>query len=931
MNATPWPGWFYPRRMGKGHVRLWRAISILLFACGGTAPVVESRPPVEEPVVSEVEGEPEWAVRPLFRHGPAAIVTGSPGDALQLMVEGARVEVEGDELRWADSVSVDPIWCGTHVDGRYYFTSASGALYASDTFLGPLELLREGHFYLRSCLVRFGVHSVITGPGNLVLVGPGDRIAELPDSLSGRVVDAAFRSPTKGVVVVVPGDALFTKDLETFSPVDVGGRAVLESWPEEDRWVLVTDDGHFAIDEDGKAERLEGTFEPSFPRVPEDVEARLREASIARQPLAWTEAMPDRAGRLLLLRHDDERYGRPVDGAIQRWSADGLETVPAPEAIPRCFMGSWGSQPLWRCEGKASTWDGAWREIGEVGTVVAAHDGSSIATEGYCLPDGADERDRTICLYDGERWRHRTLEERWSLSDVLGEWVLLRSRRERRVISFADPTIDLRVELGEGLRVRSMGFDAEGGLWGRAGSDDGLVGFRGDPGEPVVPFALPEGTRELGMVDGRRGMAVGETLADVWVTRDGAETWEPLALPIQGEAANAPRRGHLRCGVSGCVLENAFVWGSPELLAAAASPGPMVVPPVREGEWPRWRTGRAEQTTVRCALEVRRDDAMAGYGYGDSSESTVGELSIEGQREEEPRLRWAFHAAGRSFEAESGRLPEAMARQLRNNLGNLLPLHLTPRLAIVDRCAIPMDSEEPDPPPVCGAPHVVRSGSVPEPLDLDLPEHVRAFFVGALPMPGGRLALRFAHEKEYQPSVEIVAVIDRDGRVERRRLYLFSQRGFARVLAVRGRDAGLAIGEPGTDGFAFHSVDRQREPVPLGVYPLGPLPVCRRSPGRTGTVALGDRWLLDAHLLLGEGRDGPAPGQYHEPIVALNGADSCLAGFAPRSPRPWTDEMIERPDPWVDIAIRRGTLQVRSVPAEGEAGDPVQCTLAAPE
>lgn len=78
-------------------------------------------------------------------------------------------------------------------------------------------------------------------------------------------------------------------------------------------------------------------------------------------------------------------------------------------------------------------------------------------------------------------------------------------------------------------------FDAGGGLFGigvghPSDGETPVIPVYAPPGEPLAEVTLPEGAFGFRMADGRHGIALGETLDKVWVSTDGARSWERLTL-----------------------------------------------------------------------------------------------------------------------------------------------------------------------------------------------------------------------------------------------------------------------------------------------------------------------------------------------------------------------------------------------------------------
>ncbi|MBK7156842.1 MAG: hypothetical protein IPH72_34615 [Sandaracinaceae bacterium] len=77
-----------------------------------------------------------------------------------------------------------------------------------------------------------------------------------------------------------------------------------------------------------------------------------------------------------------------------------------------------------------------------------------------------------------------------------------------------------------------------GSAWGTpSDGETPVIPVYAPPGEPLAEVTLPEGAFGFRMADGRHGIALGETLDKVWVSTDGARSWERLTLPGTGDVA----------------------------------------------------------------------------------------------------------------------------------------------------------------------------------------------------------------------------------------------------------------------------------------------------------------------------------------------------------------------------------------------------------
>jgi hypothetical protein len=904
-------------------------LSVIGSSCGGGGAERHTTPPVTVPPGAAAP----WEVRALFGYGQRGLVD-VDGEGVRFVADGVRVQVEGSDVRFAAEHVFDPFRCSRRVGAGYVFITESGALYTAAEFLGPLTLRRPSGPRVTSCLVSRGVMVLEEGHNDLLFVGLEGETWRAPEALRGQVVDAAFRDLRHGIVVVAPGVALLTRDNVTYAPLDFGGRTVVAAWPEADRWVVQTTDGWFAVDDAGQATALADPPDAARPPLSDALLARVFAAAQARQPAAFTDTLPGPDGRLLVRLAEDDDEGEPVDVSTATWSpGGGLRSLDAPRTD--CDVLEWGGRGLANCPDAIHVQDDAagWRTLGPSvdARIVTAADGSTFATLDEC--DGEHRRaaqltcGRTLRVHDGEGWRTRTLDERVDLLDVHGRHVLVRTRRTRAVqlLSMDSAAGDRTLSMPEPFTRLFLHFDAGGGIWGSAwGATEGgvtpTIAVYAPPGEALAEVSLPEEAFGFEMADGRHGMAVGDALDEVWVTSDGARSWERLALPGAGDVGGLElpvnERGGtspvLQCSALACRVHYTWVWGAPSVVASMDRASFVHVPSGEaESSAPlSWRADPAPaQPVVHCELPAYRDEGA----WSSRARRTTGFLGVDGEQ-----LRWAFHARGRAFEAVSGELSSAPIGVEELSNGALEPLLVTPRFALFDHRTQPMDSDEPDPDLEGGALRVVRAGGEPEPLELPVPDGLRVYVAALHPLPRGHSAVHFVSTRGDEVAHDIVAELDADGTVVRSRVYVLPPRGHVRWLAVDGPVPGLLVGGPGRAALSFHPVDGSTAaPVPPPEGAVARL--CGRTGGGLSVVAtdgLGPRLAVSTE-----------ESRFYSPVLRLDGDASCLLGFQPRPAAFWTSEPWEEVPRWLSFELQRGTLRVR---VSEPGSDPSQAIACAP-
>jgi hypothetical protein len=98
------------------------------------------------------------------------------------------------------------------------------------------------------------------------------------------------------------------------------------------------------------------------------------------------------------------------------------------------------------------------------------------------------------------------------------------------------------------------------------GTDGAPAVARGELGAKLSVHPLPAHAKAAAFVDRQRGMAIGNHLAEVWITLDGALSWSRLAVPVEGDPASVPLTEPPTCNLLSCSSGVLVTWADPRAL-----------------------------------------------------------------------------------------------------------------------------------------------------------------------------------------------------------------------------------------------------------------------------------------------------------------------------------------------------------------------------
>lgn len=608
-----------------------------LAACAAARPAGETTPSAAPTASAEALGAPLRAVlMPTVWEFESVADDGQGGSYTIGGSVRAHVRAD-NSVELSNDGALHPFVTQTRDGAHWFFVTRDGLMLRSEGYLGALERAGETEGRrIDAGFVSAGTVAARSADGRLWFGGTAPRAfrtAPAPVSDSP-LVDAGFIDPLVGLAVTVPGDVLRTSDGgEHFAPVALNGEAAYVIHPQPDGFVLVTTGGLVRVSGDGLAQPYQARAQEPLEARPrplsDDAQCAIHTAVERRHALSLPLRLL-RGGWLTGERRSAVVTGPPCtpvteqNRALVTYGADGSELSRVDLPAGECDVHPFGARWLARCRGQSGTartiyeTDGRrpWAEIhqqnaGGMGPMVVGLDGSAAVFPGACGADtGNDEapsEDSTgttqLCWYDGTSFHSRAVAGRIEVLSIYGGQAIVGPAHRDELLQRMLGDIRrgaVRALSGEmnqgGLRVLRAGeidahelslamgssslmtarFTATGDLWGVAINPRGRTALalgRGDTDLPLRVRELPEGARDVAMLDARRGIAAGETLRELWTTRDGGEHWESAALPLTGDRGGTPLRrsetfneeasdagGVLSCGRGYCVAGRSVVF-----------------------------------------------------------------------------------------------------------------------------------------------------------------------------------------------------------------------------------------------------------------------------------------------------------------------------------------------------------------------------------
>ncbi|MDO9022743.1 MAG: hypothetical protein Q8S73_28465 [Deltaproteobacteria bacterium] len=410
---------------------------------------------------------------------PVRAIERRPDGTLRLLCGGVRAEVSPSGVTLGDVSFRADLLAAMHVARGWVFVAADGATARSDTYTGPLQPLPALDFpgSAGASGEDAGVASALGIDGAVLLTDGAGPFAATPAQPPAFAVGAAFVDARRGVALLETGEFFATDD---------GGA----------RWAF-----------EGRSERAWPARVAPIALLESEAEAlraRLRAALLARN------------GGFFAL---GPRLRLP-DGAVIVEGADGLAEVSLRgERRPRTAPTSLALLARERHGGDLAGYEVYGADLSIAASVDREADDDATALRVGRVGRGERLVDTSrpvteLAGLDATR--------AWGWADEPGT-----ARRSAVQIDLVTGRVDPLLPAGFAgpCRAGVCEFVADGTLF----AVDGGRLFRGGHGE-AAETPLPDGATRMAFADAARGMAFGPRRDRVWLTRDGARSWQAVDL-----------------------------------------------------------------------------------------------------------------------------------------------------------------------------------------------------------------------------------------------------------------------------------------------------------------------------------------------------------------------------------------------------------------
>ncbi len=597
-------------------MRLVVAVAVVVAGCAAPGPTPEVSAPVSAAGDGAEPATDDWRVTLLaddtshsgasYYLGPGEAVWGVFGRLRASYVDGAATVASSfPATNIGLAAQADP----TAVDSPWYFRTGAGQLYWAPDFTGDLSRV-EGPGHCVALDASGGVAYCLAVDGRLWVSSRDE-----PQSMRPVVGDVADVGAVPDGVYLVRKDGRveMIRTGGTPTKVDSQGKCATRIATVNDRVFIVVGD---AWQERG----TDGTFRPS--PTPREVWAtesggysthderdtafrrdlakafakRYRVSSTLRPPQPKTDPLPGK---------NCEIYGVPEGGFTLCADDSGL--------IP---VDSGGTRTLF--ERTSEGWRARPPEVEFLGFPFesAIGDDRDLVFVGYCGVNEDVEEDTEVEI--PVCWVSRTERTSWSVKRPPSGDVELDTDRDPDDFEHQSP-LELDALDNGWLLVRLAGavqlYDLAQGpkpqpLWSRSipgrrvwgpvlqsGEVQAVFEHKGERslarakfGERATLSPLPRGATRVASANPRRWIAVGETMAEVWVSTDGGDTWRAQQPKIDGDPAQVPIAAP-KCTGEQCVARP-VLWASPKAVEGYVPP--TWIGPLTDGP------GHQPWTPVKC-------------------------------------------------------------------------------------------------------------------------------------------------------------------------------------------------------------------------------------------------------------------------------------------------------------------------------------------
>lgn len=550
----------------------------VLLGCSASTRAVVSQTPAPAPTAAPRP----WVAAVLESRNAVTTVSEQEG-AFNVMAGTVRAQVRGETVRVAETSPLHKLMGAIEENGHWTFLTEDGTYLHADTFLGPLRrVATTGGRPIDTFLLSH--HSMLAIGRRQDGAWRAREGRMQPLNTPEPLIDAALTPRGIGFAAIESGVLLRTTDAgSSFEPVNLQGEAIrfVDTDPTnpERLWLYGIAGSVLVSDSGGPPQPLGG-------------EAPTRAALSSEQTTATFRATGPCAENAIVL--GASRLAWITGGRVLLASATG-EPAEVQSPARRCSYDGWGSTLLASCpDGDAMEYHrlvegNLWASLGTYrtsGVPVPSADGRSLLLYGACEETPYAFGRSPVCVYDGNTFRTRQIIGDSSVLSMWGRHVLTDSTANTAGVSESDRRPDVRMlsldsaDDGQRMETDPPGGEVSFAQFTPEGEVVAVVqregrwhtGF-GAVGRPLVLRDLPNGARQVAFASRTHGVAIGDNLSQAWVTTDGAVSWAPLSLPVDGDVSSVslirPRRPYERiepsvsCTSELCRIGSRALWMAP--------------------------------------------------------------------------------------------------------------------------------------------------------------------------------------------------------------------------------------------------------------------------------------------------------------------------------------------------------------------------------
>ena len=686
-------------------------------------------------------GAPRVLVDPLGSHKEVDYgryrLVGADASTRYALQGSIRLTLTGDHAEAAADGFAYRIVAIAHVASGWLFVSADGTLARSDTFVGPLRRVADVDAPWDHAPTIADGRLALVQHGTLYTTDGSTPLQPVTALTPGLVLDAIFLDATTGMAVMADHRLLRTRDAgATWLPVPFEGtptrvdrRGNVFYARGGDYFARVNSDGAVVRDRNGPQpfDADSGSLEAS--------DSELDRALFARFPPAGMDRN-SRTDGLIVDLVDNASDGTDL---VAHQAGSRVPAVSLPNALPRgvCSSQTVGSHTLITCVNDHSTLlhgyseaygDTAWaydfgpeRTLREIGP---------IPSELRLAPNAAYAVFRGACPQPGQiRADDQTTDHRACIVPLaqqtppheVGIQGFMFAACPRSVVVESDdhaggPQSLTRVALdGSGsvpIHVPQLPAEDRVELRNPQCTDNDTLILRvrdrnGDVDNTHLVVmvdrsnsgqvrSLPPAATSVAFHGAVDALAWGSTGDQLWYSRDGAQSWTPLRLPMYGESTQLTQAGPSSCVGSACMVGPGvrIDWAGG---AATRASDTVLAPRDRLSESPRAALPELQCTAETLPAPARpaaTDDHTALFGAVDGARVV---LLVRAGSPPERSIRVQWHGSDRNGEYDQSTqwtslspTPSTAALNVRDGF-DTIPVSASRNLVIVQRCAPTME------------------------------------------------------------------------------------------------------------------------------------------------------------------------------------------------------------------------------------------------